>query len=69
MLDVFEVYLRPGELTKLREADLVSLVKKSQVHKLVTVTFAPVEVGDPTPGQFDNALHRDLPCHQLLGPT
>ena len=65
----FEVYLRPGELTKLQEADMVSLVKKSQVYKLVTVTFVPDGVGDSTSGHLDNVLHRGLPGHQLLGLT
>ena len=70
LLLMFEMYLRPGEITKLRAVDLVPPVKKSQVHKFFTVVVAPAEVGDPTKtGEFDNALHLDLPRHQLLGPA
>ena len=41
LLLMFEMYLRPGEITKLRAVDLVPPVKKSQVHKCFTVVVAP----------------------------
>ena len=69
MVMAFELYLRPGEATKLRAVDLTPPVRNRPQHSYYTIVVAPSECEDPTKtGEFDHALALDLPRHALLGP-
>ena len=71
MLVIFLMYLRPGELFRLRVQDIVEPVQKAgKAYRSYSLLLHPGEIGIPSKTfQWDEMLSMDLPHLKFLGPA